>query len=75
MSRQPLTRAGAGHLVAIDPDLAGLEWLKASLEGVFAGVPLGRWYPELADCLLVAVTEQRTREEIDRLAAILGGAG
>ena len=27
----------------------------------FAGVPLGRWYPELADCLLVAVTEKRTR--------------
>ena len=22
--------------------------------GFFAGVPLGRWYPELADCLLVS---------------------
>ena len=37
-------------------------------EGIFAGVPLGRWYPELADCLLVAVTEKRTKAEIDRLA-------
>ena len=37
---------------------------------IFAGVPLGRWYPELADCLLVAVTEKRTRAEIDRLAAL-----
>lgn len=38
-----------------------------------AGVDLGRWYPELADCLLVAVTEKRSKGEIDRLAAALGG--
>ena len=37
--------------------------------GFFAGVPLGRWYPELADCLLVCVTERRTRKEIDAFAA------
>ncbi len=36
--------------------------------GFFAGVPLGQWYPELADCLLVTVTEKRTRREIDALA-------
>ena len=36
--------------------------------GYLAGVPLGRWYPELDDCLLVAVTERRTRAEIDGLA-------
>ena len=42
---------------------------------IVAGVPLGRWYPELSDCLLVAVTEKRTKDEIDRLAAVLGGAG
>ena len=39
--------------------------------GYAAGVPLGRWYPELADCFLVAVTEARTRAEIDGLAAVL----
>jgi glycine dehydrogenase subunit 1 len=42
-------------------------------QGVFAGVPLGRWYPALDDCLLVAVTEKRTKEEIDRLAALIAG--
>jgi glycine dehydrogenase subunit 1 len=42
----------------------------ARREGIFAGVPLGRWYPELADCLLIAVTEKRTKAEIDRLAAV-----
>jgi glycine dehydrogenase subunit 1 len=36
--------------------------------GFFAGVPLGQWYPELSDCLLVTVTEKRTRQEIDGLA-------
>ncbi|MGW8257934.1 MAG: aminomethyl-transferring glycine dehydrogenase subunit GcvPA [Thermoguttaceae bacterium] len=44
----------------------------ARRENILAGVPLGRWYPQLADCLLVAVTEKRTKEEIDRLAEIIG---
>jgi len=43
----------------------------ARQQGILAGVPLGRWYPELADCLLIAVTEKRTKEEIDRLARVL----
>jgi glycine dehydrogenase subunit 1 len=35
---------------------------------VAAGVSLGDWYPELADCLTVTVTEKRTRGEIDAFA-------
>jgi len=42
-------------------------------QGMLAGVPLGRWYASLADCLLVAVTEKRTRAEIDRLAELWSG--
>ncbi|MFZ5833420.1 MAG: aminomethyl-transferring glycine dehydrogenase subunit GcvPA, partial [Planctomycetota bacterium] len=42
--------------------------------GIFAGVPLGPWYPDLEDCLLVAVTEKRTKDEIDRLAKAIGEA-
>jgi len=45
------------------------DWALAA--GIFAGVPLGRWYPELSDALLVTVTEKRTREEIDRLVDVL----
>lgn len=41
---------------------------------ILAGVPLGRWFDDLADCLLVAVTEKRTRDEIDRLVDVLGKA-
>ena len=39
--------------------------------GYHAGLPLGRWYPRYADGLTVAVTEQRTKAEIDGLAAAL----
>jgi glycine dehydrogenase subunit 1 len=46
----------------------------ARRQGILAGVPVGRWYPELADCFLVAVTEQRTRDEIDRWFEVLESA-
>ena len=36
--------------------------------GILAGIPLATWYPDLADCFLVAVTEKRSKHEIDRLA-------
>jgi glycine dehydrogenase subunit 1 len=39
--------------------------------GFHGGVPLGKWYPELERCLLVAVTEKRTKAEIDRFVAAL----
>jgi glycine dehydrogenase subunit 1 len=29
---------------------------------------LGRWYPDLADCLLIAITERRTEDDIAGLA-------
>jgi glycine dehydrogenase subunit 1 len=37
-------------------------------QGVLAGLPLGFYYPELANCLLVAVTETRTKGQIDDFA-------
>jgi glycine dehydrogenase subunit 1 len=43
----------------------------ARAEGVYAGYPLGRDYAGLDDALLVAVTEKRTVEEIDRLVEAL----
>ncbi|MCK4546766.1 MAG: aminomethyl-transferring glycine dehydrogenase subunit GcvPA [Candidatus Eisenbacteria sp.] len=41
---------------------------------ILGGVPLGDGYPELEDCLLVAVTEKRTREEIDHWVEIMDSA-
>jgi glycine dehydrogenase subunit 1 len=39
--------------------------------GIAAGFPLGRYYPDLKDYLLVAVTEKRTKQEIGTLAEAL----
>jgi glycine dehydrogenase subunit 1 len=51
-----------------------VEELRASLaaQGVLAGYPLGRDYPELEDALLLCTTEVNTRDEIERLVAGLG---
>lgn len=51
--------------------------LLADLEsrGILGGIPLGSDYPELADAILVCVTEQHRRAEIESLAqAMAGGA-
>ncbi len=39
--------------------------------GIAAGTPLGAFYPDRADALLVAVTEKRTKAEIDAYAQAL----
>jgi glycine cleavage system pyridoxal-binding protein P len=41
---------------------------------LLAGVPLKGFDRAYKDCLLVAVTEKRTKEEIDAYAAALGAA-
>jgi len=42
-------------------------------KNILAGYPLGRFYPEMKDHLLIAVTEKRTKEEMDDLVAGLEG--
>jgi glycine dehydrogenase subunit 1 len=39
--------------------------------GIIGGLDLGRFYPELADCILMTATELTTHAQIDRLAAAL----
>jgi glycine dehydrogenase subunit 1 len=40
-------------------------------EKIIGGLDLGTYYPELAGCMLVCVTEKRTAAEIDRLVRIV----
>ncbi len=47
---------------------------RCAAEGVNPGYPLGADYDEFDDGLLVAITEQRSRADIDRLAEVLGAA-
>ncbi|MFL5907229.1 MAG: glycine dehydrogenase, partial [Solirubrobacterales bacterium] len=45
---------------------------RCAAEGIGAGYPLGREYPEHENGLLVALTERRSRADIDRFAEVLG---
>jgi glycine dehydrogenase subunit 1 len=47
---------------------------RCASEGIAAGYELGRDYPEFEDGLLVALTERRSRADIDRFADVLGQA-
>src|SRR4051812_48953394 len=47
---------------------------RCAAEGIGAGYPLGREYPEHENGLLVAITERRSKADIDRLADVLGTA-
>ena len=44
---------------------------KLRTAGYHAGLPLAQWYPALANCITVAVTEKRTKAEIDGLVEVL----
>ncbi len=67
---QPVVRECAINLDApIDRVLA-----RCREHGVNPGYPLVHDYPELPGGLLVAITEQRTRQDIDRLVEVLGAA-
>ena len=70
LHEQPVVREFAVTLAA-DVD-AVIEHCAA--QGVNPGHPLRHDYPEHERGLLVAITEQRSREDIDRLAAVLGEA-
>jgi glycine dehydrogenase subunit 1 len=55
---------------------SGRDVVRAARErGVHPGYALGRDYPGLDDAILVAVTEKRTPEEIERLADVLAEVG
>jgi glycine dehydrogenase subunit 1 len=46
-------------------------WLEElAKKGYQGGLDMSRWYPWLNDCISMAVTEKRTREEIDGLVRI-----
>ncbi len=67
LHEQPVVREFA---LALEADVPAV--VEACVrEGVNPGYALGRDYPEHAGGLLVAITERRTRADIDRLAEVL----
>jgi glycine dehydrogenase subunit 1 len=67
---QPVVREFAVRLEA--PVAAVLE--RCAAQGVNAGHALGEAYPEFEDGLLIALTERRTKADIDRLSNALAAA-
>jgi glycine dehydrogenase subunit 1 len=67
LHQQPVAREFA---LTLDVPIEGV--ISRCLEqGINPGYPLGRDYPEYPNGLLVAITERRTRAEIDGLADVL----
>jgi glycine dehydrogenase subunit 1 len=52
-------------------DLDGL-FKRCAGARIVPGVALGRWYPELEDCMLICVTEMNETEEIERFVETIG---
>ena len=67
---QPVVREFAVRLSAQVQEVIA----RCRQEGVNPGYPLGNDYPEFRDGLVVAITEKRTKADIDRLAGVLAGA-
>jgi glycine dehydrogenase subunit 1 len=70
LHEQPVVREFAVRLAA--PVDRVIE--RCAEQGVNPGYPLSADYEEFADGLLVAITEQRSRADIERLAEVLGAA-
>jgi glycine dehydrogenase subunit 1 len=70
LHEQPVVREFAVRLAApVDRVIA-----RCQDAGINPGFALGREYDEYADGLLVAITEQRSKSDIDRLVDVLGAA-
>jgi len=70
LHEQPVVREFA---VSLDAPVAAVVE-RCAAQGINPGFALGPDYPEHEDGLLVAITEQRSRAHIDRLAEVLGAA-
>jgi glycine dehydrogenase subunit 1 len=54
--------------IVLETPVPGAELVRAlAKRGVLAGPALGTWFPELGNCVLLAVTECRTAADIDNL--------
>ena len=70
----PYTRGPVFREFAVRLPLPAKELVERLLpQGYLAGVDVGRFSPELADVLLVAVTEKRTRAEMDAFVRAVRG--
>jgi glycine dehydrogenase subunit 1 len=46
-----------------------------SAQKIFGGIDLGRWFADMDDCFLIAVTERHTKADLDRFVEALKAIG
>lgn len=66
---------GFNEFVLRVPGRAPATLAALARRGIIGGLDLGRFYPELGDCILMAATELTTRAQIERLVAALTEIG
>lgn len=66
---------GFNEFVLRVPGRAPATLAALARRGIIGGLDLGRFYPELGDCILMAATELTTRAQIERLTAALTEIG
>ncbi|MFH0799250.1 MAG: aminomethyl-transferring glycine dehydrogenase subunit GcvPA [Pseudomonadota bacterium] len=66
--RLPFSAPVFNEFVIETPKTAAEVLSKLATEGIFGGVDLGRWHPEMKNRILVCATEMNTKDEIDRYA-------
>lgn len=64
------------HEAVVELPSSAKEVCKALADNarIFAGIPLGTWYSELENCLLVCATEKRTQAECERYVQAMRSA-
>jgi len=67
----PPRAAGCSRVRAEGARTGAAHHRRCREQGINPGYPLSREYPEFGDGLLVAITERRTRAEIDRFCEVL----
>ena len=74
ISFEPAFEASSFKEIAFRTPIPARDVIRRAREqGVHPGYALGRDYEGMDDVLLVAVTEKRTKEDVDRLADVLAG--
>ncbi len=69
----PYFKGGFIRELAVKTPIPAKQVVEKAIDkyGVLPGIDLGRYYPDLTDGLLIAVTEKRTDKEIELLAKAL----
>jgi glycine dehydrogenase subunit 1 len=70
---QPVEGEVFNEFAVLCPEPAAQLLARLEKSGILAGIPLCRDYPQLENGILVCVTEQNSKQQIDRLVAGLAG--